>query len=192
MTLTEAKLTDEDLIRKFQEGDESAYEEIVERYSRQLYSFIRGIIKDPMYADDLLQETFIRLYQNKNSYREIARFSTWIYTIAGNLAKTELRRQKIRRWFSLSGSGDDDRPLELPTNEPDPLTDVERSDKMERIRTEIDNLPRVFREVIYLRDVQELSYEEIGTILGIPLGTVKSRVNRGRLRLQRHLKDLLL
>jgi len=182
--------TDEELIRLFQAGDERAYEQIVERYSRQLCSFIYRIVNDWTLSQDVLQDTFVRLYLNKDSYREIARFSTWIYTIAGNLAKTELRRQKVRRWTSLSSRDDDQRPIEIADGGELPSETAQRSGVRERIDEEIQKLPSVFKKAIILRDVQELSYEEISTILKVPLGTVKSRVNRGRARLQEQLKDL--
>ncbi len=184
-----SQFTDEELIKQFQEGDKRAYDEIVSRYSQPLYNFIYRIIGDSAFAEDLLQETFVRLYLNKDRYREIAKFSTWIYTIAGNLAKTELRRQKVRRWFSLSPKTDE-RPLEIADDDPDPEDTLQRNSVLKQINDEIQKLPDVFRQVIELRDLQELSYEEIGKILDIPLGTVKSRVNRGRQRLQKKLKHL--
>lgn len=186
------KLTDEDLIRNFQNGDVTAFDEIVKRFRDPLYHYIYRIINDAVFAEDLLQETFLRLWEKKHSYREIAKFSTWIYTVAGNLAKSELRRLKIRRWFSLSGNGnDEERPIDVLDTSADVAKDFERGVIRKRVDEEIQALPLVFREVIVLRDVQELSYEDISSILDIPLGTVKSRVNRGRRRLQKKLQDLL-
>jgi len=186
--------SDEELIREFQGGSSEAFDEIVHRYRNPLFSFVYRIIGDPAFSEDILQETFIRVWSNRDSYREVAKFSTWIYTIAGNLAKSELRRHKIRRWFSLSGSSsydEEERPLEIADEEADPHRDLERTTIKKRVDEEIIKLPLVFKEVIILRDVQELSYEEISEILKIPLGTVKSRVNRARLRLQKRLRDLL-
>lgn len=189
------KATDEELMKRFQEGDRGAFDEIVSRYRNPLFSFIYRLLSDPAFTEDILQETFIRVWSNKDSYREVAKFSTWIYTIAGNLAKSELRRQKIRRWFTIgsptNGNPDDDRPLDVIDEDADPHHDLERKQIKANVDREIQRLPAVFREVIELRDVQELSYEEIGEILKIPLGTVKSRVNRARLRLQEQLRDLL-
>jgi len=182
---------DEELIRAFQDGNNRAYDELVGRYRRPLFNFLCRIVNDAATAEDLLQETFVRLWLNRHSYREIAKFSTWIYTIAGNLAKTELRRLRIRRWISLSGNNPEDKPREFPDENSDPQGDLEQKTKRRRINQEIQKLPLVFREVIILRDMQELSYEEISSILKIPLGTVKSRVNRGRQRLKEKLTDLL-
>lgn len=193
----EMKITDEQLIKEFQEGSQEAFDLLVERYRGPLYGFIHRIINDAYFAEDLLQETFLRLWIHKDSYRSIARFSTWIYTIAGNLAKTELRKRKIRRWLPLGGTlkeGDrseqDHRPIEVQDPVADPDRDFERREIQRRVDEEITQLPLVFREAVILRDIQELSYEEISIILKIPLGTVKSRVNRGRLRLQEKLQDL--
>jgi len=184
-------VTDEQLMQQFQSGDNDAYNELVARYRNQLYNYICWIISDRAFAEDLLQETFLRLWTNKHSYREVAKFSTWIYTIAGNLAKTELRRRKIRRWLPISGGGgEDDRPLDFPDEEANPDLDLERRTIEKRVNTEIQKLPAAFREAVILRDIQELSYEEISIILKVPLGTVKSRVNRGRQRLQKRLGDL--
>ncbi len=188
------KPTDEQLIREFQGGSTAAFDEIVRRFRNPLFSFIYRILNDPAFTEDLLQETFIRVWTNRDSYREVAKFSTWIYTIAGNLAKSELRRQKIRRWVSLGGASSsdaDERPLEVADLSMDSHHDYERRNIRQRVDHEVSKLPLIFREVIILRDIQELSYEEISEILKIPLGTVKSRVNRARLRLQKRLKDLL-
>ncbi len=189
--------SDEELIRSFQNGNEQAFDEIVSRYRVPLYNFLYRILGDAIFAEDLLQETFIRIWTNRNSYREIAKFSTWIYTIAGNLAKSEIRRKKFHRWFSLgigtrsSNWNEDNHILEIADETADPTLDYERKNIRQRVDEEISRLPLVFREVIILRDIQELSYEEISLILKIPLGTVKSRVNRGRAKLQKRLKDVL-
>jgi len=196
MTVAWTEMTDEQLIHELQEGRREALDVIVDRYSRQLNSFIYRIVGDAATAEDLLQETFIRLWTNRHSYREIAKFSTWLYTVAGNLAKSELRRTRIRHFFSLSSGGErsvdgeDERTFELPDENADPEGDFERRNIRKRVNEEIRKLPVLFREVIILRDIQELSYEEIGSILKIPLGTVKSRVNRARQRLQQKLQDL--
>jgi len=196
MSLTESrarssiKETDEVLIKRFQDGDSAAFTELVSRYKDPLFNYVSRMLKDRVYAEDIVQETFVRVYRNRDRYQQIAKFSTWIYTIAINLTKTELRRQNLRRFFSLSGVSDNGKALELP----DPKINLEKiaEDSIvgEKIKESIDQLPKTFREVIILRDIQELSYEEISKITGVPLGTVKSRVNRGRTRLQKLLKDL--
>jgi RNA polymerase sigma-70 factor, ECF subfamily len=188
MTETVLKVTDEQLIAKFQAGDLAAFDQIVERYQGQLINFVGRLLNDRNAAEDIVQETFLRVYRNKHRYKEIARFSTWIYTIAGNLARTELRRRKIRNFFSISQRGEGEKDYEIPDTDIDVEKSVEGSLVKEMILHEVMKLPVYFREVIILRDLQDLSYEEISQILNVPLGTVKSRVNRGRSQIQKRLK----
>jgi len=184
------KPTDEELISKFQEGDREAFNELVFRYKDPLFNYVARMLKDRVYAEDIVQETFVRVYRNCNRYQQIAKFSTWIYTIAINLTKTELRRQNLRRFFSLSGISENGKTFELPDTKINLEKTAEDTIAGEQIRHAIEELPKTFREVIILRDIQELSYEEISKIVGVPLGTVKSRVNRGRTRLQKMLQEL--
>lgn len=188
---TEAKPTDEDLIERFQQGELAAYEEIVRRYKDQLLNFVFRFLNNQEEAEDVVQETFLRVYRNRFAYTRVAKFSTWIYTIAGNLARTELRRRKRRRFLSLSDMGLEDRDYEISDEVFNPETHVDSALGEEIIQREISKLSPKFREVIILRDVQELSYEEISKIIRVPIGTVKSRVNRARLRLQNRLKKIL-
>lgn len=180
--------TDEVLIARFQAEDFSAFDEIVCRYQGQLINFVGRLLNDRITAEDIVQETFLRVYRNKHRYKEIARFSTWIYTIAGNLARTELRRRKIRNFFSISQRGESEKDYEIPDTDINVEKQVEGRMRQEVIMKEIAKLPVYFREVIILRDLQDLSYEEISRILKVPLGTVKSRVNRGRNQIQKRLK----
>jgi len=183
--------TDEDLIEQFQNGDLYAFDLIVKRYKNQLLNFVYRFLGNVEEAEDIVQETFLRVYRNRKAYQKVAKFSTWIYTIAGNLAKTELRKRKRRKFFSISDLGYDDKDYDIADEEFNPEKTVDGNIKEEIIHKEIQALSPKFREVIILRDVQELSYEEISNIVDIPLGTVKSRVNRGRLKLQEKLKHLV-
>ncbi|MBU0519430.1 sigma-70 family RNA polymerase sigma factor [bacterium] len=183
-----ADCTDEVLIARFQQEDLQAFNEIVRRYQGQLINFVGRLLNDRITAEDIVQETFLRVYRNKHRYKEIARFSTWIYTIAGNLARTELRRRKIRNFFSISQRGETEKDYEIPDGDIDIEKQVEGRINKELVMKEIGKLPIYFREVIILRDLQDLSYEEISQMLKVPLGTVKSRVNRGRTQIQKRLK----
>ncbi len=183
--------TDEELIERFQNGDVYAFDLIVKRYKNQLLNFIYRFLGNAEEAEDLVQETFLRVYRNRKAYQKVAKFSTWIYTIAGNLAKTELRKRKRRRFFSISELGYNDKDYDISDENYNPERDVDGRIKETIIHEKIMELSPKFREVIILRDVQQLSYEEISEIVNIPLGTVKSRVNRGRLKLQEKLKPLL-
>ena len=184
------RYTDEELIARFQEGDEQAYTELVNRYRDKLMTFVYRFVNDMEQAEDIIQDTMLKLYTHKHYYRNIAKFSTWIYTIAGNLAKTELRKRKSRKVTNISQMGPEDRDYELPSVAPE-TDEVVQSEYIEKkIQAAIQNLPLHFRTVTILRDIQELSYEEISKIVEVPLGTVKSRINRARLQLQKELKDL--
>ncbi|MBN2365670.1 MAG: sigma-70 family RNA polymerase sigma factor [Calditrichaeota bacterium] len=183
-------VSDEQLIARFQLGDVQAYDILVRRYKDQLLNFVYRFVGNRTDAEDIVQETFLRVYKNKHMYKEIAKFSTWVYTIAGNLAKTELRRRKRHKIFSVSNFVNEERDYDIPDKSHSPEKKVDSTIQEDIIQKAIEKLPSKFREVIILRDIQGFAYEEISQILDIPLGTVKSRVNRGRLKLQEDLKFL--
>ena len=166
---------------------------LVRRYRIPLYNFVFRFVGDRETAEDIVQETFLRTLRHKHQFPAIEQVSTWLYTIAGNLAKTELRRRKRWHWVPIRPSDDEesrtsfyepvDREL-LPGEDTDTKT-VRRT-----VVDAIDTLPEEFREAVLLRDLNGLSYDEIAKIIDCPVGTVKSRVNRGRLRLHRGLLPL--
>jgi len=182
--------TDEDLIERFQNGDEQAYIELVNRYRDRLMNFVYRFVNDYEQSEDIAQETLIKLYTHKHYYKKIAKFSTWIYTIAANLAKSELRKKKTRKVTNLSQMSTQEKEYELPADQPDTDQAIESEFIEKRIQAAIQKLPLHFKTVTILREIQELSYEEISKIVDVPLGTVKSRINRARLQLQKELKDL--
>jgi len=192
--LTEKKLsdlTDEELILEFQQNNTvKAYEILVQRYKNPLINYIYRFLGDYEACADIVQETMIKVYRNKDSYKSIAKFSTWIYTIAGNLARTEYQRRKRRNIFSINSYGDDDETFDIPdeSTRPDVITDCGIKDEI--IQKALLKVSDSYREMVILRDIQELSYEEIAEVTGITVGTVKSRINRGRNQLQKMLKDI--
>jgi len=181
--------TDEDLIEEFQDDNVSAYNQLVYRYKDRLLNYIYQFVHDRDLAEDLLQDTFLKLYTHKHSYKKIAKFSTWIYTIAGNFAKTELRKKKRRKTYSNSELAFHEKELIVPdiSNEPD--KDILNHSLKEDLKECLLELPLDFKTIIILRDIQELSYDEISTIVELPLGTVKSRINRARLKIYECLKQ---
>ncbi len=185
------KFTDEELIARFQAGDEGAYEEIVGRYADRLMNFAYRFVLDREEAEDIVQDTFLKVYQNRHAYKEIAKFSTWIYTITGNLAKTVLRKRRNRKLFFFSRlNPEEEKETEFPAPERTPAEQLEGKIDERLIQQAIVKLPEHFRTVIILRDIQDLSYEEISNITSAPLGTVKSRINRARIHLQAELEHL--
>ena len=187
--MNQFEFTDEELIAKFQGGDVGAFNQIVHRYKDRLLNFIYRFLNDIDKSEDLVQDTFLKLFTHKHSYKEIAKFSTWLYTIAGNLAKTELRKIKRRKTFSVTDLSYDDREFVITSAEAGPDEDIDSRNLERNIQSALNELPSDFRTVIILRDIQELSYEEISKIVTVPLGTVKSRINRGRLKLQQLLRS---
>ena len=181
-TIQKNNITDEILIKQFQNGDRQSYNELVFRYKDKILNFLYRFMHDIDLAQDLAQETFLKVYIKKDSYREISKFSTWLYTIASNLAKTELRKIKRRKTYSIS-------EISISEREHNYFIDEDNNDKLDDNETKILHksifeLEQDFRTIIILREIQELSYENISKILKLPLGTVKSRINRGKLKLR--------
>ena len=182
--------SDEQLMLLFQGGNENAYIELVNRYKDKLINFIFNYLGDFESSEDVVQETMIKLYQKKHYYKEIAKFSTWLYTIAKNLANTELRKRKQRKTTLLSQFSKDDKMYDLPSNDNEVGQEIQTEIVSKIIREAVDHLSEKFKTVITLRDIQQLSYEDISEIIDVPIGTVKSRINRARLQLQVELKHL--
>lgn len=188
-----SKLSDEELIKEFQDNNTlEAYEILVKRFKDPLMNFVYRFIGDRDTCTDIVQETMIKFYLNKDSYKSFAKFSTWIYTIAGNLAKNELKRRKRRSILSLNfGGGEDERPIQVEDKSfTAPDVSADSSLKSEVIQKALNKVRPVYREVVILRDIQGLSYEEIAEITDLSIGTVKSRINRGRGQLQKYLKHI--
>lgn len=175
----------------FQQGDAEAYALLVQRYKDELTNFAQRFLLDRDEAEDVVQEAFVRVWRKRDSYTPTSRFSTWIYTIASNLAKTRLRRLSLRRFVRLGTAHADGPVFDLPDDGAGPDGAADDTIREERIQEALKSLPVKFREVIVLRDIQQLSYEEIVAITGGAMGTVKSRINRARALLRDQLRDLI-
>ena len=175
---------DADLVRAFLAGDERAFREIVTRYQVRLLNFIYRTIGDRERAEDLVQEVFIRVYRHLARFDQSKKFSTWIYTIASNLAKNELRnrsRNPLVLFQTLTqGWDDEERPLEFEDPDARPDDQYRQRHLRELIDKFVAELPPHHREVFVLRELEGKSYEEIAEITSCNLGTVKSRLNRAR------------
>ena len=184
-----SKMTDEELMARVQQNDEMAFELLVERYQHALTTFVSRFVGRGPHVQDILQETFIRVWRHRMRYKTVAKFSTWVFTIAGNLSKTELRRRKIRRGVYIGTGSDshDEERIDVVDEDADPERDAERSEIRRVVLEEMEKLPVAYKAAVILRDIHDKSYEEIGEILRVPVGTIKSRVNRGRQRLQKVL-----
>ncbi len=186
---------DEDLMLALKHGDEAAFAELMRRHRGPIVNFVNRLIGDRDRAEDLAQEVFLRVYRHAGTYRVTARFTTWLYTIASNLGKNELRNRARRRNVSV-----EDTPRELKQDDyhlgtredflaPDRITEL--NDRQRKVRYAIDSLPEHFRLMLVLRDIEGFAYEEIASMLELPLGTVKSRINRARMEFKKRVEPLL-
>ena len=180
------KLSDEKLILRFQEGDINAYNELVKRYKDRLFNFVLRYFNNAEQAEDVVQDTLIKLYTHASYYKNVAKFSTWIFTIAKNNALTELRKNKRKKTDSLWT--DDGQVIDINSKEESLDSKVQNEIAIDQLNKFLDEIPENFRMAVVLRDFQELSYEEISKILEIPIGTIKSRINRGRIQLAEKMK----
>ena len=180
------KFSDEKLILRFQEGDINAYNELVKRYKDRLFNFVLRYFNNAEQAEDVVQDTLIKLYTHASYYKNVAKFSTWIFTIAKNNALTELRKNKRKQTDSLWT--DDGKVIDINSKEESLESKVQNEIAIDQLNKFLEEIPENFRMAVVLRDFQELSYEEISTILEIPIGTIKSRINRGRIQLAQKMK----
>jgi RNA polymerase sigma-70 factor (ECF subfamily) len=182
-----AELSDEQLFQRYTDGDERGFRLLMERYEPRIQGFLRKRLNDEERVEDLTQDTFLRIHRARDSYDPSRKFSTWIHTIANNLLKNEFRNRSRRRETNFSemrpestGSGAPSRPVEFESTGMDPEQETYRSELREAIDTAIGRMDEHHRIPFVMREVDDLSYEEIAEAIGIPVGTVKSRLNRAR------------
>jgi len=179
-----AALDDSGLVAAALEGDSRAFTELVNRYQLRLLNFIYRTIGDRDRAEDLVQETFVRVYRHLHRFDQSKKFSTWAYTIAGNLAKNELRnrsRNPLVLFQTIKNNWDTDhRPLEWADNTYRPDDLFRKRHLRQMVERAVTMLPEHHRIVFVLRELEGKTYEEISEITGVNLGTVKSRLNRAR------------
>ena len=189
-----AELTDEDVMERCALGSETAFRALVQRYRSRIMNLVCRFINDRDRAEEISQEVFLRVYRNRERYRKSGKFSTWIFTIADNLTKNEIRsRVRHKGTFSLDAMEEDSggQGLAFPDLKPLPDEDLNASEIRRRVAEALEKIPARYREAVVLRDIEGLSYEEVGEILRIPGGTVRSRINRARLMLKERLKPHL-
>lgn len=187
-------LSDEDLMAEAAEGNERAFTELVGRYRSRVINLVSRLLNDREASDDISQEVFVRVYLHRKNYRRGAKFSTWLFTIAANLAKNEIRRRKRRRnWSSLDELQEQlhDSSLQLMDPRGNREAEVDSAQIQGIVGAAITTLPERYRLALVLRDVDGLAYEEIAQVLRIPGGTVRSRINRARLMLKKKLEPML-
>ncbi|HVU05354.1 MAG TPA: RNA polymerase sigma factor [Polyangiaceae bacterium] len=187
--------TDEALMLRYQRGDRSAFAELVRRHKKPLYNFVLRHLRSTGAAEDVTQETFLRVVQRAAEFKHEARFSTWLYTIARNLSIDHGRKMKHRKHASLDQAGNDgsSRPLLEVVPDARPEGDASRAaewtDMRRSIVDAVEALPDDQREVFLLREVANLPFKEIADVTGIPENTVKSRMRYALERLRTALSD---
>jgi len=177
-------LNDSQVVQRFLDGESRAFGALVDRYDSRLLNFVYRTVGDRERAQDLVQETFVRVYRHLQRFDQSKKFSTWIYTIAGNLAKNELRnrsRNPLVLFQTIKKNWDaDHRPLEWEDSSLKPDDLYRKRHLKELVDRAVQKLPEHHRIVFVLRELEGKTYEEIADITGCNLGTVKSRLNRAR------------
>ena len=171
---------DRDLVATAIRGIEGSFEELVRRYQRPISAYVYRMVGDYESALDLTQEIFIKVYGSLRRYRSEFKFSTWIYKIAHNAAVDHLRRNSTREQSLLNTSDGEQYELPIESGRLSPEQESEREERRSEIESIVRALPANYRELIILRHSQDLSYEEIVEVTGLPLGTVKNRLFRAR------------
>ena len=186
-----SRCSDEDLLLRARRGDSKSFAHLVRRYERELYGYLRRYLGDDSLAEDVFQNTFLQLHLKSGQFQPGHPVRPWLYTIATNQAIDALRRNGRHQAVSLdeyretSGEGESQRLMEmLETRELGPVELSASLEQAERIRASVELLPDFLRQVLVLAYYQGLKYREIASIVGIPVGTVKSRLHAALVRLQ--------
>ena len=181
-------VSDTDLVARAAAGEGDCFDVLVGRYHRPIANFIFRMVSNYETSLDLTQEVFIKVYGSLGRYNPEFKFSTWIYKIASNTAIDYLRKQSVTTspLYLVSGN-DEEFELPIPAKGPSPERALERTERSAQIEEAISKLPHRYRELIVLRHVSELSYDEIAEVTGLPLGTVKNRIFRAREAMRKHL-----
>ena len=186
-------ISDKTLVERFRHGDEEAFSTLVERYAARTYRVAYGVLGNREDAEEVAQDVFVKIHKALADFRGDSEFSTWLYRIAMNRAKNKYRWNKSRGEgvkVSIDApleNDDDKRTLEIEDVERSPDDVHETSELMESLADELEKLPEVYRTPLVMWNVDEVSYEDIAKALGCKVGTVKSRINRGRTILREKL-----
>jgi RNA polymerase sigma-70 factor (ECF subfamily) len=188
---SESSLEDEKLVQQATGGFEKAYTTLTQKYRKALHYHILKMIKDKNQVEDLVQEVFVKAFDNLDSYSTNYAFSTWLYRIATNHTIDYLRKKKLQT-LSIDQplkSGDGEMKMQLPDHSAQTDRKIIKSQRQKMVQKAIEDLPKKYMEVIKLRHMQEKSYQEISEILDKPLGTVKAHIFRAREMLYKAMKD---
>jgi RNA polymerase sigma-70 factor (ECF subfamily) len=182
-------VSDRELVATAVNGGDGSFEELVRRYQRPISAYVYRMVGNYESALDLTQEIFIKVYSSLKRYRAEFKFSTWIYKIAHNAAVDHLRRSATREQSLVVGPEGDNFDLPVESGRLSPEQESERKERRIEIEAVVRTLPANYRELIILRHSQDLSYEEIVEVTGLPLGTVKNRLFRAREMMRQQFVD---
>lgn len=171
------------------DGDPRAFEQLIHLYEKRVFALTRRMCKNPADAEEAAQETFLAAWQGLKFFRGESSFSTWLYRLASNACVDLLRKEGRHQAAAGPSLNDEESVLELPDEAPAPHTLAERAELREQIEEGLAALPEEYRTVLVLREIHQQSYDEIAGILSLDLGTVKSRISRGRKRLRKFLLE---
>jgi RNA polymerase sigma-70 factor (ECF subfamily) len=178
----------EALIRRCLRGDQTAWELIVRQYRRKVFNTAYKFVGRHDQAEDLTQDIFLKIFKSLDTFDSRANFQTWLISVSRNLCIDHYRR--VRKERETIDRDVDANELSPVSREPSPMSGLERRDRVSLLRHAMAKLPDTLRTAVLMRDIQEMSYQEIADALHLPEGTVKSRINRGRTELARHVKRL--
>ena len=186
--------SDEQLVKGVAEGDTAAFERLIKRYQDRVYGFCLRILDDASEAEDVAQDVFLTLYRHADRFRGESLFSTWLFRIAKNQSLNRIKylERRGRQAKRAMGDSQDERVASIREKEerqPDAM--VESEQRAALVQRAMATLAEEHRVVLVLRDLDDLSYEEISEVTGLPIGTVKSRIHRGRAALAERLSRLL-
>ena len=184
------EMAEGELIAAAGSGDDGAFAELLRRNQTVVYGTLLRLTKNRTDADDLFQETFLAAWRHLDSFAGDAKFSTWLCRLAINKFKDKTRADRARLTTFPTDDGEDDPLLRIPDNSTtgSPEGEVLRAETVTAVRASIDELPPDLREALVLREMYDLSYDEIAARLAVPVGTVKSRIARGRISLKNILE----
>ncbi len=178
----------EGLIHRCLEGDQQAWNDIVRRYWRKVFNVAYKFVGRHDEAEDLSQDIFLKIYRSLHTFDRRANFQTWLISISRNLCIDHYR--SVRKERETINRDMDASTLDPVAQEPGPIAALEQRDRVALLRHGLASLPEALRTAVLMRDIQEMTYQEIADALRLPEGTVKSRINRGRTELARQLQRL--